>query len=72
MLKFGNQHVEFKQEYVQDIRKEVLAFVNAEGGTVFVEVRKDGAVTGIGDPDEGIREMIIQNSGKSYENAHVR
>lgn len=40
--------------------------------TVFVEVRKDGAVTGIDDPDEGIREMIIQNSGKSYENAHVR
>ena len=31
MLKFGNQNVEFKQEYVQDIRKEVLAFVNAEG-----------------------------------------
>lgn len=53
MLKFGNQNVEFKQKYVQDIRKEVLAFVNAEGGTVFVGVRKDGAVTGIDDPDEG-------------------
>lgn len=58
MLKFENQNVEFKQEYVQDIRKEVLAFVNAEGGTIFVGVRKDGAVTGIGDPDEVMLQIV--------------
>lgn len=58
MLKFENQNVEFKQEYVQDIRKEVLAFVNAEGGTVFVGVRKDGAVTGIDDPDEVMLQIV--------------
>ncbi len=47
-----NQNVEFKQEYVEDIRKEVIAFANAEGGTVYVGIRKDGKVVGLTDPDE--------------------
>ncbi len=51
MLEFENQNIEFKQEYVSDIRKEVMGFANAEGGTVYVGVRKDGSVLGIGDPD---------------------
>lgn len=40
MLEFENQNIEFKQEYVPDIRKEVMGFANAEGGTVYVGVRK--------------------------------
>ena len=36
MLAFENQNIEFKQEYVPDIRKEVMGFANAEGGTVYV------------------------------------
>lgn len=48
MLEFENQNVEFKQEYVPDIRKEVMGFANADGGTVYVGVRKDGAVLVIG------------------------
>ena len=51
MLAFENQNIEFKQEYIPDIRKEVMGFANAEGGTVYVGVRKDGSVLGIGDPD---------------------
>lgn len=31
MLAFENQNIEFKQEYVPDIRKEVMGFANAEG-----------------------------------------
>lgn len=51
MLNFKNQDVEFKQEYVPDIRKEVMAFANADGGIVLVGVRKDGVVIGVDDPD---------------------
>lgn len=40
MLLFENQNIEFKQEYVPDIRKEVMGFANAEGGTVYVGIRK--------------------------------
>ena len=45
MLAFENQNIEFKQEYVPDIRKEVMGFANAEGGTVYVGVRKDGVTS---------------------------
>lgn len=48
MLEFENQNIKFKQEYISDIRKEVIVFANAEGGTVYVGVRKDGAVLVIG------------------------
>ena len=34
MLTFENQNIEFKQECVPDIRKEVMGFANADGGTV--------------------------------------
>lgn len=51
MLNFENQNVEFKQEYVPDIRKEVIAFANADGGTILVGVRKDGVVIGTDNPD---------------------
>ena len=47
MLSFENQEVEFKQEYVADIRKEVIAFANASGGTILIGVRKDGTVIGV-------------------------
>ena len=60
MLEFENQNIEFKQEYVPDIRKEVMGFANAEGGTVYVGVRKDGAVLGIGDPD-GVMLQIVNS-----------
>lgn len=60
MLAFENQNIEFKQEYVPDIRKEVMGFANAEGGTVYVGVRKDGAVLGIGDPD-GVMLQIVNS-----------
>lgn len=58
MLLFENQNIEFKQEYVPDIRKEVMGFANAEGGTVYVGIRKDGTVFGVGDPDGVILQIV--------------
>ncbi len=60
MLSFENQNIEFKQEYVPDIRKEVMGFANAEGGTVYVGIRKDGTVFGVGDPD-GVMLQIVNS-----------
>ena len=31
MFSFENQNIEFKQEYVPDIRKEVMGFANSDG-----------------------------------------
>ena len=40
MQVFESENTEFKQEYVKDIRKEVVAFANSEGGAVIIGVRK--------------------------------
>lgn len=60
MLSFENQNIEFKQEYVPDIRKEVMGFANAEGGTVYVGIRKGGKVLGVEDPD-GVMLQIVNS-----------
>lgn len=62
MLSFENQNVEFKQEYMDDIRKEAVAFANAEGGTIYVGIRRDGTAVGIDDPDSVM--LRISNSLK--------
>lgn len=51
MFKYEDQNTEFKQEYVTDIKKEVLGFINSDGGTIYVGIRKDGEIIGMNDPD---------------------
>lgn len=58
MFDFENQDLEFKQEYTSDIRKEVIAFANAEGGTIFVGIRKDGSVLGVPDSDSVMLQIV--------------
>lgn len=58
MLTSENMNVEYKQEYVTDIRKEVIGFINAEGGTLLVGVRKDGVVVGVSNPDEVMLQIV--------------
>lgn len=52
MLLQENYDVEFKEIYIPEVKKEVLAFANAEGGTVYIGIRKDGQVVGVEDADE--------------------
>ena len=62
MLSFENQNIEFKQEFVPDIRKEVIGFANADGGTIYLGVRKDGMILGIDNPDDTM--LKVANSLK--------
>ena len=39
--------VELKREIVKDLDKEIIAFLNTEGGTIYVGVEDDGTVVGI-------------------------
>ena len=52
MKQFENKDLEFKEIYVADIKKEVIAFANSEGGVLYVGIRKDGTVAGVEDPDD--------------------
>ena len=58
MISFENQNIEFKQEYVSDIRKEVIGFANADGGVVYVGIRKDGVIMGVEDPDSVMLQIV--------------
>jgi ATP-dependent DNA helicase RecG len=40
-----------KAEYVEDMKREIVAFANAVGGTIYIGVADDGSVCGIDDYD---------------------
>lgn len=43
--------IELKREYVDDIKKTVIAFANCDGGNIYIGVNNDGTVCGIEDTD---------------------
>ena len=40
----GSEKVELKEIVVNDIRKEIIAFANCNGGKVYIGVQDDGTV----------------------------
>ncbi len=46
-----SETVELKEVVVDDIRKEIIAFANCDGGRLYIGVRDDGTVVGLDDPD---------------------
>lgn len=46
-----SETVELKSVVVDDIRKEIIAFANCEGGKLYIGVQDDGTVVGLDDPD---------------------
>ena len=62
---YENEKVEFKLEKTDEIYKEVLAFINADGGLIYIGVDDEGNRVGLKDADEtftaitnGIRDNI--------------
>lgn len=52
-----NDQIELKEIYIPDVKKEVIAFVNTRGGTVFIGVADDGTVVGVEKLDDTILAM---------------
>ena len=50
-----SETLELKEIVVEDIKKEIIAFVNSAGGTLYVGVADDGNIVGVESPD-----MVIQ------------
>ena len=46
-----SETVELKSAAVDDVKKEIIAFANSDGGTLYIGVRDDGEVVGLNDPD---------------------
>lgn len=56
-----SETVELKSIVVEDVKKEVIAFANCQGGTLYIGVQDDGTVVGLDNPDQAslqIRNMI--------------
>lgn len=45
------QHLEFKRSVGAGTIKAIIAFANTDGGTIYIGVNDDGAVTGVEDVD---------------------
>lgn len=46
---FENEIIELKRELIDEVKSEIVAFLNSEGGTVYVGVEDDGTVVGFHD-----------------------
>ncbi len=47
-----NNTTEFKREYVDDIKKTIIAFANCNGGNLYIGIQDDGNVCGVADIDD--------------------
>lgn len=45
-------HLEYKREYVEDIKKTVVAFANTSGGKIYIGVDDYGHAIGVENPDD--------------------
>ena len=61
-----SETVEFKSRFTEELYKEIIAFANTDGGTVYVGMNDDGSVLGLPDANQeytritnGIRDAIM-------------
>lgn len=66
--------VELKVEIVGDICKEVIAFANSKGGTLYIGVANDGTIVGVSDADQVILQLnnMVRDSIKPDVTMFVR
>lgn len=49
--------IEFKREYMDDIKYAVIAFANTEGGKLYIGINDDGTICGVSDVDNSILRL---------------
>lgn len=49
--------IEFKREYMDDIKYAVIAFANTEGGKLYIGINDDGSVCGVSDVDQSMLKL---------------
>jgi ATP-dependent DNA helicase RecG len=57
MLYQESETVELKSIVVDDIKKEIVAFANCNGGRLYVGVNDDGTVVGLDNPDDAALQI---------------
>lgn len=54
---FESEILELKEKYTDVICKEIVSFLNAEGGTIIIGVKDNGTVVGVDKIDETMRKI---------------
>ena len=57
MLFSESETVELKSIYIDDIKKEIVAFANTHGGRIYIGVESDGTVSGVADADLVVQQV---------------
>ncbi len=52
-----SETMELKEIVVEDIMKEIVAFANSMGGTLYIGVADDGSITGVDNPDTTTQQI---------------
>jgi len=61
-----SEMLELKREITEDLKKEIIAFVNADGGSILIGVEDNGSIVGIEDTDNEMNRItnMIRDSIK--------
>jgi len=51
MAKTETNRIEYKETLTDSFEKTAVAFLNSDGGDIFIGIRNDGSVTGVSNPD---------------------
>lgn len=52
-----SESIELKRELTKDLKKEIVAFANTKGGTIYIGVEDDGNVVGVENPNKIIESI---------------
>ena len=58
MIFTESETVELKSVYADSIKKEIVAFANTHGGTIYIGVEDDGEVCGIDHTDLVTQQVV--------------
>ena len=69
-----SETIELKEIVVEDIKKEIIAFANSAGGTLYVGVADDGSIVGVDSPDTVTQQIsnMVRDSIKPDVTMFVR
>lgn len=62
MLFAESETVELKSVYVEDIKKEIIAFANTRGGTIYIGVEDNGSVCGVENADAVMQQLLVEQA----------
>lgn len=48
---YESELVELKEIVVEDVKKEIIAFANCDGGKLYIGIQDDGQIIGVEDAD---------------------